>query len=83
MEYQHHALCKPSADKAKGEKPSKSENAGKLKAEDITPTKPTGKRKFYCNMHGRNRTHDTDECFELNRRVKRAKPNTAQNEADK
>eukprot|EP00957_Ditylum_brightwellii_P077083 5858053-Ditylum_brightwellii.AAC.1 len=25
---------------------------------------------FYCKMHGRNNTHDTDNCFELNRRKK-------------
>ena len=31
------------------------------------PTKPAGKKKFYCDMHGQNKTHDT----------------TMQNEADK
>eukprot|EP00957_Ditylum_brightwellii_P052645 3991434-Ditylum_brightwellii.AAC.1 len=34
-------------------------------------------------MHGRNRTHDTEDCFELKRRTKRAKPNTSQNKTDK
>eukprot|EP00957_Ditylum_brightwellii_P000878 69819-Ditylum_brightwellii.AAC.1 len=38
-----------------------------------TPTKPTGKKKFYCNMHGHNKTHDTKDCFELKRRAKRKK----------
>eukprot|EP00957_Ditylum_brightwellii_P055247 4187491-Ditylum_brightwellii.AAC.1 len=33
-------LCEPSADKPKGEKTPKTENAGKLKADDTTPTKP-------------------------------------------
>eukprot|EP00957_Ditylum_brightwellii_P022645 1707883-Ditylum_brightwellii.AAC.1 len=57
-------LCEPSANKPKGKKPPKSENAGKCKADDM-PTKPTGKRKIYCNMHRGNRTHDTEGCFEL------------------
>eukprot|EP00957_Ditylum_brightwellii_P126102 9612998-Ditylum_brightwellii.AAC.1 len=39
-------------------------------------TTPIGKRKFYCNMHGHNRTHDTEDCFEQKwRAAKRAKPN--------
>eukprot|EP00957_Ditylum_brightwellii_P113670 8666889-Ditylum_brightwellii.AAC.1 len=57
--------CEPSADKPKGEKNPKSENAGKRKADDTTPTKPVGERKFFCDMHGRNRTHNTEDCFEL------------------
>eukprot|EP00957_Ditylum_brightwellii_P004542 345952-Ditylum_brightwellii.AAC.1 len=36
----HLESCEPSADKPKGEKNPKSENTGKLKAEDTTPTKP-------------------------------------------
>eukprot|EP00957_Ditylum_brightwellii_P056936 4315825-Ditylum_brightwellii.AAC.1 len=35
-------LCEPSADKHKGEKPPKSENAGKCKTEDTTHTKAAG-----------------------------------------
>eukprot|EP00957_Ditylum_brightwellii_P143475 10930351-Ditylum_brightwellii.AAC.1 len=34
-------------------------------------------------MHGCNRTHDTEDCFELKQRAKHAKPNTSQNEVDK
>eukprot|EP00957_Ditylum_brightwellii_P082625 6282131-Ditylum_brightwellii.AAC.1 len=47
------------------------------------PTTLAGKRKFYCEMHGHNRTHNTKDCFELKRRVKRAKPSTNQDKADK
>eukprot|EP00957_Ditylum_brightwellii_P026747 2022933-Ditylum_brightwellii.AAC.1 len=46
-------------------------------------TTPAGKRKFYCKMHGRNRTHNIKDCFELKRRAKRAKPNTSHDEVDK
>eukprot|EP00957_Ditylum_brightwellii_P116785 8907598-Ditylum_brightwellii.AAC.1 len=38
-------------------------------------TTPPGKRKFYCEMHGRNRTHNTKDCFELKWRTKGVKPN--------
>eukprot|EP00957_Ditylum_brightwellii_P125905 9597888-Ditylum_brightwellii.AAC.1 len=34
-------------------------------------------------MHGRNRTHDTEDCFELNWRTKRAKSSTNHAKADK
>eukprot|EP00957_Ditylum_brightwellii_P054331 4116345-Ditylum_brightwellii.AAC.1 len=47
------------------------------------PTKPVGKRKFYCNMHGCNRTYYTEGCFELKQHEKCAKPNTSQKKADK
>eukprot|EP00957_Ditylum_brightwellii_P195536 14899099-Ditylum_brightwellii.AAC.1 len=77
--------CEPSKDKPKGENPSKSKNAGKHKAEvSTTPTTtPAGKKKFYCNMHGCNRTHNTEDCFELNWHAKWAKPNTNHAKADK
>eukprot|EP00957_Ditylum_brightwellii_P184833 14077943-Ditylum_brightwellii.AAC.1 len=55
----------------------------KDKAEDFTLTKPAGKKKFCCDMHGRNRTHDTEDFFELKRHAKRAKPNTSCTEVDK
>eukprot|EP00957_Ditylum_brightwellii_P163859 12474373-Ditylum_brightwellii.AAC.2 len=71
----HLELCEPSTDKPKGKKPPTSENAGKRKADDM-PTKLTGKRKFYCNTHGRNKTHNTKDYFELKWRVKRTKTNT-------
>eukprot|EP00957_Ditylum_brightwellii_P038760 2929412-Ditylum_brightwellii.AAC.1 len=44
---------------------------------------PAGKKKFYWDMHGCNRTHDTEDCFELKQRAIRAKPNTNRAEADK
>eukprot|EP00957_Ditylum_brightwellii_P163322 12435600-Ditylum_brightwellii.AAC.1 len=48
------------------------------------PTSPAGKKnKFYCEMHGQNPTHDTDDCFKLNRRKKRAKSGTSQSSKDK
>eukprot|EP00957_Ditylum_brightwellii_P061986 4704053-Ditylum_brightwellii.AAC.1 len=34
-------------------------------------------------MHGQNKTHNTDDCFELNRRKKRAKSDTSWSGADK
>eukprot|EP00957_Ditylum_brightwellii_P045406 3441509-Ditylum_brightwellii.AAC.1 len=34
-------------------------------------------------MHGRNKIHYTEDCFELKRHAKRAKPNTNCAEADK
>eukprot|EP00957_Ditylum_brightwellii_P055313 4192640-Ditylum_brightwellii.AAC.1 len=71
----------PGVDKPKDKKPPKSENAGKGKAD--TPTKPTGKKKFYCNMHGRNMTHDAKDCFELKRCTKHAKQGKTCAEADK
>eukprot|EP00957_Ditylum_brightwellii_P103631 7895048-Ditylum_brightwellii.AAC.2 len=39
------------------------------------PTAPSADFKFYCEMHGPNRTHNTKDCFELNQRTKRAKTN--------
>eukprot|EP00957_Ditylum_brightwellii_P160952 12254273-Ditylum_brightwellii.AAC.1 len=62
-------LCGPSADKHKDKKSSRSRNAGKRKAD--TPTTSAGENKFYCNMHGRNKTHDTEDCFKLMRHSKR------------
>eukprot|EP00957_Ditylum_brightwellii_P119236 9096177-Ditylum_brightwellii.AAC.1 len=47
------------------------------------PTKPAGEKKFYCNMHRRNKTHNTEDCFELKRPAKCAKPDEAQKDADK
>eukprot|EP00957_Ditylum_brightwellii_P069435 5271915-Ditylum_brightwellii.AAC.1 len=35
------------------------------------PTASPAGLKFYCEMHGPNRTHNTKDCFELNRRAKR------------
>eukprot|EP00957_Ditylum_brightwellii_P100686 7673300-Ditylum_brightwellii.AAC.1 len=81
----HLESCEPSEGKPKGEKPSKSKTAGKRKAEVLTtPTSSAGKKKkFYCEMHGRNNTHDTDDYFELNQRKKRAKSSTSHHDKDK
>eukprot|EP00957_Ditylum_brightwellii_P013955 1053011-Ditylum_brightwellii.AAC.1 len=46
-------------------------------------TSPAGQKSFYCKMHGRNRTHNTGDCFELKRRAKRTKANTSCGKADK
>eukprot|EP00957_Ditylum_brightwellii_P203033 15332938-Ditylum_brightwellii.AAC.1 len=77
-------LCEPSKGKAKGEKPSKSKTAGKCKAKVLTmPTPSAGKKKFYCKMHGRSNTHNTDNFFELTQRKKRAKSATSWSGKDK
>eukprot|EP00957_Ditylum_brightwellii_P142705 10873379-Ditylum_brightwellii.AAC.1 len=55
-------LCEPSVDKPKDEKSPRSKIAGKRKAD--MPTKPAGGKRFYCNMHGCNKTHNTEDCFE-------------------
>eukprot|EP00957_Ditylum_brightwellii_P122930 9373147-Ditylum_brightwellii.AAC.1 len=39
--------------------------------------------KFYCEMHGQNKTHDTGNCFVLNQRKKCAKSDTSWSETDK
>eukprot|EP00957_Ditylum_brightwellii_P188169 14325112-Ditylum_brightwellii.AAC.1 len=83
LEYGVPASCHRHADSPKGKKPPKSENAGKCKAEDTTPTKPAGKRKFYCNLHGCNKAYNTEDCFEMKQCAKHAKTNMTQNEADK
>eukprot|EP00957_Ditylum_brightwellii_P148127 11277539-Ditylum_brightwellii.AAC.1 len=68
--------CEPSKVEPKGEKPLKSKTAGKRKAKvSTTPTASSADLKFYCEMHMPNRTHNTKDCFELNRRAKRAKAN--------
>eukprot|EP00957_Ditylum_brightwellii_P003783 287432-Ditylum_brightwellii.AAC.1 len=57
---------------------------GKRKAKVLTtPTSPAGKKKFYCEMHGRKRTHNTEDCFELKRHAKRTKASTNCDEVDK
>eukprot|EP00957_Ditylum_brightwellii_P103529 7887954-Ditylum_brightwellii.AAC.1 len=58
---------------------------GKHMAEALTTPSTTiaGKRKFYCKMHGCNSTHNTEDCFEVKRHMKRAKPNTNCGKADK
>eukprot|EP00957_Ditylum_brightwellii_P143030 10898099-Ditylum_brightwellii.AAC.1 len=65
-------LCEHSADKPKDKKSPKSKFAEKRKAD--MPTKPTGEERFYCNMHRCNKTHNTEDCFELKQRAKHAKP---------
>eukprot|EP00957_Ditylum_brightwellii_P071311 5420991-Ditylum_brightwellii.AAC.1 len=65
IEYKHHGVeSLPYRDLTQWTK-------GKHKAD--TPTKSAGEKKFYCNMHRHNKTHDTEDCFELKRRPKHAK----------
>eukprot|EP00957_Ditylum_brightwellii_P157966 12023755-Ditylum_brightwellii.AAC.1 len=47
------------------------------------PTKPAGKKKFYCNMHGCNKTHDTEDCFELKQHAKLTKQGETHTKVDK
>eukprot|EP00957_Ditylum_brightwellii_P120780 9212565-Ditylum_brightwellii.AAC.1 len=63
--------CEPRTDKPKDEKSPRSRNAGKRKAD--TPTKPAGEKNFYCDIHGHNETHNTEDCFELKQCTKHAK----------
>eukprot|EP00957_Ditylum_brightwellii_P139166 10607210-Ditylum_brightwellii.AAC.1 len=46
-------------------------------------TTTTTALKYYCKMHGPNRTHNTKDCFELKRCTKRAKADTNRGGADK
>eukprot|EP00957_Ditylum_brightwellii_P175773 13384647-Ditylum_brightwellii.AAC.1 len=71
----------PICRQTQGQKSPRSRNTGKHKAD--MPTKPTGKKKFYCNMHGCNKTQDTKDCFELKQRAKRAKTDEIQKDAEK
>eukprot|EP00957_Ditylum_brightwellii_P202430 15330145-Ditylum_brightwellii.AAC.1 len=64
-------LCEPSADKPKDKKSPKPKNTGKRKAD--VPTKPAGEKKFYCDLHGCNKTHDTEDCYKLKQHAKCAK----------
>eukprot|EP00957_Ditylum_brightwellii_P038508 2910791-Ditylum_brightwellii.AAC.1 len=47
------------------------------------PTFSAGKSKFYCKMHRQNKTHDTEDFFELKQRAKHAKSNKNRNKVDK
>eukprot|EP00957_Ditylum_brightwellii_P129428 9873470-Ditylum_brightwellii.AAC.1 len=80
----HLESFEPSEGKTKGKKPSTLKTAGKCKAKvSTTPTPSAGKNKFYCEMHGQNKTHNTDNCFELSRCKKHAKSDTSWSGADK
>eukprot|EP00957_Ditylum_brightwellii_P029630 2239088-Ditylum_brightwellii.AAC.1 len=69
----HLESCEPSMDKPKDKKFPRSQTAGESKA----------KKKFYCNMHGHNKTHNTEVCFELKGYVKHAKLDEIRKDADK
>eukprot|EP00957_Ditylum_brightwellii_P131779 10049652-Ditylum_brightwellii.AAC.1 len=57
---------------------------GKRKAKVLTtPAGSSAVLKFYCEMHGPNRTHNTKDFFELNQRAKRAKANPSHPEKGK
>eukprot|EP00957_Ditylum_brightwellii_P017392 1309876-Ditylum_brightwellii.AAC.1 len=46
-------------------------------------TTTTAALKYYCNMHGPNRTDNTKDCFELKQHAKHAKADTTCDGADK
>eukprot|EP00957_Ditylum_brightwellii_P008985 679409-Ditylum_brightwellii.AAC.1 len=76
--------CEPSKGESKGEKPSKPKTMGRHKAKVLTTstTSPAGQKLFYCKMHGRNRPHNTGDCFELKQYTKRVKANMSHDKAD-
>eukprot|EP00957_Ditylum_brightwellii_P145035 11045778-Ditylum_brightwellii.AAC.1 len=61
--------------------PRATRNTGKRKTD--TPTKSVGEKKFYCNMHKHNKTHNTEDCFELKGRAKHTKTNKTQKDSEK
>ena len=64
--------CEPAAEKSEAKKgPSK--QSGKRKASTASKSADTSDAKFDCELHGRNHTHDTADCYELKRRAKKAK----------
>eukprot|EP00957_Ditylum_brightwellii_P172944 13166478-Ditylum_brightwellii.AAC.1 len=48
----------------------------------MTTTTPAGV-KYYCEMHGPSRIHNTKDCFKLKQCAKRAKANTSCDKAEK
>eukprot|EP00957_Ditylum_brightwellii_P200883 15312995-Ditylum_brightwellii.AAC.1 len=89
MEYQrrdvesllYRDLTQWTKDKPKGKKSPKARIAGKCKAD--MPTKPGGEKKLYCDIHRCNKTHNTEDCFELKQRTKCTKPDKTRKDADK
>eukprot|EP00957_Ditylum_brightwellii_P144442 11003111-Ditylum_brightwellii.AAC.1 len=78
--------CEPSEDRPKVEKTNKTKTRGREhKAEVLTTpttTTPAGV-KYYCKMHGPNRTHNTKDCFKLKQHAKRVKAHTSCDEVGK
>ena len=66
-------LCVPSGPEPKVDSSQTSKAAGKRKAEVSTTSTSSAGGKFYCELHGQNKTHHTKDCFEMKRRAKRAK----------
>eukprot|EP00957_Ditylum_brightwellii_P142876 10886340-Ditylum_brightwellii.AAC.1 len=57
---------------------------GKRNAKVLTmPTASPAGLKFYREIHGPNRTHNTKDFFELDQRAKRTKANSSRIETDK
>ena len=69
-------LCVPSGPEPKVESSQTAKAAGKRKAEVSTTSMSSTGGKFYCELHGQNKTHHTKDCFEMKRRAKRAKTTT-------
>eukprot|EP00957_Ditylum_brightwellii_P084314 6410898-Ditylum_brightwellii.AAC.1 len=62
----HLESCEPSEDGPKVEKPAKAKTARKCKAKVLTtPTTTPAGVKYYCKMHGPNRTNNMKDCFKL------------------
>eukprot|EP00957_Ditylum_brightwellii_P148172 11281907-Ditylum_brightwellii.AAC.1 len=47
------------------------QNARICKAD--APTKPASEKKFYCDLHGHNKTHGIKDCYKLKQCTKCAK----------
>eukprot|EP00957_Ditylum_brightwellii_P049752 3772906-Ditylum_brightwellii.AAC.1 len=68
-------------DKPKDKKSSKPLNLRKDKA--VMPTKPAGGKKFYCDLHRLNKTHDTKDCYKLKQHTKCVKQGKERKDMDK
>eukprot|EP00957_Ditylum_brightwellii_P081434 6194449-Ditylum_brightwellii.AAC.1 len=67
--------CEPIEDKPK--------RKAKVLTTPTAATATTAGLKYYCEMHGPNRTHNTKDCFELKQHARRAKADTNRGRADK
>eukprot|EP00957_Ditylum_brightwellii_P171139 13027622-Ditylum_brightwellii.AAC.1 len=68
-------LCVPCGPEPKDEPSLTSKIMGTRKAKVSTMSTSSLDAKFYCELHGCNKTHHTKDCFEMMRRAKRAKAN--------
>ena len=68
-------LCVPSGPEPNVESSQTSKAAGKRKAEVSTTSTTSAGGRFYCELHGQNKTHHAKNCFEMKQRAKQAKTN--------